>query len=526
MAYDKRPRRLMRTIEKMVISKPWRASLLALFVSLTLLFGLTSESLVSMIAVWQGSSTYHHCFVVLPISLFLIWQRRADLSRLTPCHEPRALLLLIAFALLWLLGRAGQIQLLEHIALIGMAISITIALLGFTIGHLISFPLLFLGFMVPFGDVLVPTLQQFTADFAVGLLRIVDIPAFHDGIMIETPSGLFEVAEACAGIRFLIAYIMVATLFAHLAMNRPWKWALFLVLSVAIPIIANGFRATGIVLIAYWTGNEHAIGVEHLVYGWGFFAAVMLVFLAIGSWMADWPDEQQHAGLSCLAVDVSPWRPSFSLPLVILITAAPLYAMTVLEHVPDQIGPDAKLALSPTLLQSLAPACKTVHEQGQVWRPTFNNADFSRGLRLDCNGKLVDLFVAYYAFERRGAELIHHTNRLADADDWTRISESWYEPKIEGLPKTLRKEELIGRQSDDRLVLAWYWIDGQLLAHDWQVKVYQTYQKMLGKAEPAALIALSAPYSSDPKDALSGMAEVLEQHQSISDYLTDLKSQP
>ena len=382
----------MRTLLNMVIPQPWRGSLLALVASLTLLFGLTIDSLSSMIAVWMGATAFHHCFFVLPISLFLIWQKREDLARQIPCHEPRALLLLIAFAVLWLLGRAGQIQFFEHVALVGLGISITLAVFGFLIGRLLAFPLVFLGFMVPFGDFLVPTLQQFTADFTVLFLRLIGIPTFHDGIMIETPTGLFEVAEACAGIRFLIANVMIATLFAYLAMGKLWKWGVFLALSVIIPIIANGFRATGIVLIAYWTDNEYAAGVDHLVYGWGFFAAVMLGFLAIGSRLADWPDEAKPSTLSSIDVDVSPWRPSFALPLAALIAAAPLYAAIILEQTPEHTGLDAKRALSPILAQSLAPACKTAHDQGKVWRPSFNKADFSRGLQLDCGGRSVDLF--------------------------------------------------------------------------------------------------------------------------------------
>ncbi len=510
----------------MVISRPWRTSLWALLASLTLLLVLLFDSLSSMIAVWIGATTYHHCFLVLPISLFLIWQRRSNLARLTPCHEPLALISLLAFALLWLVGRAGQIQFFEHMALVGMAISITLALLGLTIGRVIAFPLLFLGFMVPFGDVLVPTLQHFTADFAVLLLRLTGMPVFHNGIMIETPSGLFEVAEACAGIRFLIANVMVATLFAHLAMGRVWKWSAFLALSIVVPIIANGLRATGIILIAYWTDNEYAAGVDHLVYGWGFFAAVMLTFLAIGSWMADWPDGPQHANVGSIDVDVSPWQPAFALPLAALIAAPPLYAMTVIDRVPQSITIDAKTALSPKLAQSLAPVCKTASAGSGDWRPYFKKADFSRGLQLDCGGRPVDLFVAYYAHERDGAELIHHANRLAGGKDWTRRSASRYAPKIEGLPATLRREELVGRSAGDRVVLAWYWVDGRLMTHDWQVKAYQLYQNLLGRNEPAALVALSAPYGDDPDDALSSVAEVLKQHEGISDYLIDLKPEP
>ena len=510
----------------MVTFGPWWRSLTALFASFALLLGVFSESLTSMIAVWMGSTTYHHCFFVLPISLFLIWQKRDELVRIIPCPEPFALIPLFAFAFLWLIGRAGQIQFFEHVALVGMIISITLALLGISIGKLLAFPLLFLGFMVPFGDFLIPSLQVFTADFAVLLLRLIEIPIFHDGIMIETPTGLFEVAEACAGIRFLIANIMVATLFAYIAMGRLWKWGVFLALAVIVPIIANGLRATGIILIAYWTDHEYAAGVDHLIYGWGFFAAVMLIFLAIGSWMADWPEEQQGGLIGSIDVDVNPWRPAFALPLLALIAAAPLYATIIISPVPATASIDPKKALSPVLAQNFAPGCEPVVNQAQTWRPLFKKADFSKNFQLDCGGQPVDLFVAYYAYERDGAELIHYANKLADGKDWKRISTSRYEPNIEGLPKSLRREELLGRRRDDRLVLAWYWVDGRLMAHDWQVKAYQLYQQLLGKDEPSALVALSAPYGEDPGDALTGVIEVLKQHKGISEYLIDLKPAP
>ena len=74
--------------------------------------------------------------------------------------------------------------------------------------------------MVPIGDALITPLQDFTARFAVELLRLSGIPVFHDGVMIQIPNGLYEVAEACAGIRFLIANLVISALFAHLAYEK------------------------------------------------------------------------------------------------------------------------------------------------------------------------------------------------------------------------------------------------------------------------------------------------------------------
>ncbi|MGI9510035.1 MAG: exosortase A [Geminicoccaceae bacterium] len=510
------------TILSDIMPKPWRLPLAVLALTLALLIAATADSVASMVALWQAATTYHHCFLVLPIAIVLIWMRRQRLAALTPRQDLLALLPLSAFAFLWLIGRAGQIQLFEHVALVGMIISITVALLGREVAKAVTFPLLFLGFMVPFGDMFVPGLQQFTADFSVTLLRMVDIPVFHDGILIETPSGLFEVAEACAGIRFLIANIMVGALFAHLALRRPWKWALFMALAVVLPIVANGFRAFGIIWIAYLTDNEYAAGVDHLVYGWGFFAAIMLAFLAIGNAIADWSpaDDSAYgfAGVSAGHV----WRPALALPVVLLIMAAPLYANAMFDRGPVALAVDPKLVLDPAQALDLGPACKADHAAADGWRPRFERADLTQGLTIDCGGEPVDLFLAYYAYERDGAELIHHANRLADGERWTRLATSWHAPDVEGLPASLKREELYGRRAGDRLVLAWYWIGGQLMARDWQAKAYQLYRKLLGKEEPVAMIALSAAYADHPNDALSDIEAVLEHHKGIADYLDRL----
>ncbi|MEM7045777.1 MAG: exosortase A [Pseudomonadota bacterium] len=507
---------------RLEIPNPWRLPLVALLLTLALLLTIVADTLATMIGLWQAATTYHHCFFVLPIALFLVWQKRRRLARMMPQLEPLALLLLAAFALLWLVGRAGQVQLFEHTALVGMAVSVVVALLGRAIAWTIAFPLVFLFFMVPFGDIFVPPLQQLTANFSVAMLHLVDIPVFHDGIMIETPSGLFEVAEACAGIRFLIANIMVGALFAHLAMNRLWKWALFMAIAVILPIIANGFRAFGIIWIAYLTDNEYAAGVDHLVYGWGFFAAIMIAFLAIGNAIADWSSAEDDVDGAVQASEGKSWRPTHALPAVLLVAGAPLYATLVLDHQPHDIAIDPKLMLDPMLALDLGPACEANHTSSGEWRPRFDHADMTQGLTVDCGDGPIDLFLAYYAREREGAELIQHENRLADGKSWKRTAASWHAADIDGLPATLKREDLFGPGGSDRLVVAWYWIDGQLVARDWQAKAYRLYRKLLGKDEPAALIALSAPYVDRPSDALADIEAVLQQHKSIGDYLADL----
>ena len=54
---------------------------------------------------------------------------------------------------------------------------------------------------------------------------------------------------------------------------------LFLIASVAVPLIGNGLRCVGIILLAHFTNNEYGAGADHIVYGWGFNVAILLVLI-------------------------------------------------------------------------------------------------------------------------------------------------------------------------------------------------------------------------------------------------------
>jgi exosortase len=98
------------------------------------------------------------------------------------------------------------------------------------------------------------------------------------------PAGLFEVAEACSGVKFLVAMLAFGALAANVCF-RSWKRRIaFMALCVVVPVLANGVRAWGTIYVAQIKGAAYAGGVDHIIYGWFFFAAVIAAILAIG-----WP---------------------------------------------------------------------------------------------------------------------------------------------------------------------------------------------------------------------------------------------
>ena len=232
--------------------------------------------------VWMESTAYSHCLFVLPIALYLAWERRAQIVATPIVAMPIAAVLAIPLALVWLV--AERLAIMEGRQLVAMtAVEVLfLAVLGWRMALAMSAPLLYLYFLVPFGAFLTGPLQDFTAAFSVLGLEVLGIPHYADQYLIEIPEGRFFVAEACAGLRFLIASIAFGALYGCLMYRSIPRRLAFIAASIVVPIIANGFRALGIVVAGHLLGSAQAAAADHVLYGWVFFSMVTLLLIVLG----------------------------------------------------------------------------------------------------------------------------------------------------------------------------------------------------------------------------------------------------
>jgi len=277
------------TIPSFHIAPQWRRPLAVftlLLLAVLLFYGATG---LAMVGIWERSETFAHAFVVPPISLWLIWRQRSSLALLTPRPAPLFLLPMAAVALLWLLGELAAVNAATQFALTGMLVLLVPVVFGWPVARCIAFPLGFLFFAVPFGEFALPQLMDWTAHFTVAALRLSGIPVYQEGLQFIIPSGSWSVVEACSGIRYLMASVMVGTLFAYLnyrSMTRRW---IFVAFSIVLPLAANWLRAYIIVMLGHYSGNTLAVGADHLVYGWVLFGIIMVVMFMVGARWAE-PD--------------------------------------------------------------------------------------------------------------------------------------------------------------------------------------------------------------------------------------------
>lgn len=267
------------------LSAAWvalRGTAASLLIGILVLGALFHTEVTTAIYTWIDSTAYNHCFLVIPIVAFLIWDRRGTLRGLAAQPAPLVALAALPLALGWLFAeRLGIMEGRQLIALTFLEV-LFLAVFGWRLWRALSGPLLYLYFLVPFGEFLTPKLQDITTVFVRHGLDFLQIPAYIDGYVIEIPEGTFFVAEACAGLRFLIASIAFGGLYALMMYRSPIRRTAFILISIVVPIIANGFRALGIVVLGHVLGSAQAAAADHVLYGWIFFSLVILLLLACG----------------------------------------------------------------------------------------------------------------------------------------------------------------------------------------------------------------------------------------------------
>ena len=247
-------------------------------VTLVALFWNTAASAIDL---WWGQPTYNYAFLILPISAFLVWRKREELSAEVPNGSLWGVAAVATFALVWLVSDLAEINEGRHIAFVGMMLGILLACFGWQIFKILLFPFLYLWLLVPTGTVFLPLLQQIATSISSEIVRWLGIPVYVEGFFIEVPSGRYHIEPGCAGLNFILATAALAPLYAYLFYRSFWKRLAAVVLALVLAIVMNGVRIAGIIALTHWGDPKLNIVDDHLLYGWGFFA---LVLLAQATW--------------------------------------------------------------------------------------------------------------------------------------------------------------------------------------------------------------------------------------------------
>jgi len=237
------------------------------------------HTLVLLVTRWYTEGDYTYGFLVPPISLFLLWSRRAALLEVTLSASWWGLVPIFAALVLQLAGASANIGYFQGLSLVILIVGIVILLGGGGLFRATAFPILFLFIMIPLPgfvqDQIAFPLQLLASGIAADTLELLGIPVARDGNVFQLASITLQVNEACSGIRSLFGLLAMGILLGYLITPHTWKRIVLALSTIPIDIAANILRVTGTGLLCEYVNPEFGKGFYHLFGGWIVFLLAM-----------------------------------------------------------------------------------------------------------------------------------------------------------------------------------------------------------------------------------------------------------
>ena len=234
---------------------------------------------------WYSDDNYSHGFLIIPMALYLAWERREKFFAAP--DKPSSLgLIIVAGSLLTLFaGIIGSELFLTRISILGTLVGTLLFLCGWRRVGVLAFPLAFLLLMIPipaiiFNQIAFP-LQLLASRFGETAMGMANVPVLREGNVLILANTTLEVAEACSGIRSLVSLLTLAIVLGYFSDPRGWVRTLIAVSSVPVAVVTNGFRVAGTGIAAHRFGAAAAEGFFHEFSGWMVFIAAFALMLGL-----------------------------------------------------------------------------------------------------------------------------------------------------------------------------------------------------------------------------------------------------
>lgn len=368
-------------------------------------------STVALDALWTQPSSeeaYTHGYLVLLISLWLVFRDRGRLAATPVRPAPRALIALLIMSALWVWSWRAAIQ-EPHLLLLPLILfTAAVAALGWRVARILAFPIGYLYFAMPIWSSINGYVQTLSAKMTGVLIWITGLPAFVQGDYVHLPGGTIEIAYTCSGLHALIVGLALATLYGELSGEPLRRRLTWIGVMGALSLIVNWIRIFTVLVAADATDMRSSLVRNHYWLGWWLFAAAFAGFL----W---WTSRQPATRVQ----EPSPQSPrpastsgrEFSLAQMIA-TLAVLAFLPALAygmdwaHSGNSATVDIEWPTAPAGWSGPAPAA------GE-WHPYFVHAGGESLMRYtDAEGQSVEVFAVAYRAQTQSAKLLSYWNHL------------------------------------------------------------------------------------------------------------------
>ena len=238
-----------------------------------------------LLTFWSHVPYYAYGVLVPVWSAWLAFGARARVAALPHRREPAALLV-VAAGLATLACAAS----LHDLTLAILSLPLVLGGLGrFALGREafqpLVFPVAFLALMAPLPPALVPVLsihlQRLAAAFTTVVLTVLGIPFVREGVYIHLRAVAVHISEACNGLRFLLAMVVLGIAFGWTTGRGLGVRVLLAAVAIVTAIAANLVRVAGTTVLVDAWGPAAAVGLFHNLFGKAIYLVALGAFVLV-----------------------------------------------------------------------------------------------------------------------------------------------------------------------------------------------------------------------------------------------------
>ena len=456
------------------------------------------ESIIHLFSLWNNVSEgdFAHGYMVVLISLYLIYLRRNELTQLPVSPNVGGLFLVLGSSLAWAVSIAVDVITTQGAMLIFLLLGIVWSVLGTAYVKALALPILYLMFAVPIWTLLSPALQTLVVNIVFPISRMMDIPVLREGHLLVVPYGQLSIEEACSGLRYLLAALTLGVLYAYL--NYTSLKARILVVCVAIvaAITGNILRVLAIVYLAYTSEMTHPWVEDHLMMGWILFGILFFILLILDVWISRHRRTSPPGPTPAIAESYA------TLPKVNHAIGAGGYAIMLGALLFTATGPfllykhsNSEIAGNfesdrYTLHASIDGWSKQNIDDNIPWKPSFSGA-LEKTAHYLKDGDRVQLYYGYYANQRQDSELINELNTVSGKRGW-RTVRTRPEVIVDAKGHDFMEQIIQSIQGEKRLVWYRYTVAGFNTSDKYTAKLLQAVGLLTGRYEADVVVMSTA----------------------------------
>ena len=240
-----------------------------------------------LISVWSNSEDYSHGFLIIPISLYIIWRKKEQLAAVDLNPSASGAVIVVVSLLVYVFSRYAGILSLAPVAMLAAVVGSVIYLFGFKMLRALAFPIFFLFLMVPipsqiYSAMTLP-LQLFVTQTTVEIARLFAVPILNEGNVIHLADRTLQVVAACSGMRSMISLFAICAIFGYFTLDSNVTRIILCACSVFIAVFINVVRVLSMVLAHQYFQYDLTHGTVHSIFGIMIFVLALVMVYIIQS---------------------------------------------------------------------------------------------------------------------------------------------------------------------------------------------------------------------------------------------------